>query len=178
MYEMHIGTFTQEGTWQAACRELRQVAETGITVLEIMPVAEFPGRFGWGYDGVDFFAPTRLYGTPDDFRQFVDTAHGLKLGVILDVVYNHQGPDGSYLTRFSRDYFTDRYKTEWGLAFNFDGPAPSGSSFSRTPPAGSTSFTLTAFASTPLRACSIDLRNTSLPRSPDGCGNRPAAAQP
>jgi maltooligosyltrehalose trehalohydrolase len=121
MYEMHIGTFTQEGTWQAACRELRQVAETGITVLEIMPVAEFPGRFGWGYDGVDFFAPTRLYGTPDDFRQFVDTAHGLKLGVILDVVYNHQGPDGSYLTRFSRDYFTDRYKTEWGLAFNFDG---------------------------------------------------------
>ena len=86
-----------------------------------MPVADFPGRFGWGYDCVDFFAPTRLYGRPDDFRSFVNRAHELGLGVILDVVYNHQGPDGCYLTRFSRDYFTDRYKTEWGAAFNFDG---------------------------------------------------------
>jgi maltooligosyltrehalose trehalohydrolase len=93
----------------------------GVTVLEVMPVAEFPGRFGWGYDGVDWFAPTRLYGTPDDFRAFVDRAHALGLGVILDVVYNHLGPDGNFLGRFSPDYFTDRYTTDWGAAINYDG---------------------------------------------------------
>jgi maltooligosyltrehalose trehalohydrolase len=98
IYELHIGTFTREGTWRAAERELPHLSEAGITVLEVMPVAEFPGRFGWGYDGVDVFAPTRLYGEPDDFRRFVDRAHGLGLGVILDVVYNHLGPDGCYLT--------------------------------------------------------------------------------
>ncbi|MGH7277651.1 MAG: alpha-amylase family glycosyl hydrolase, partial [Candidatus Rokuibacteriota bacterium] len=88
IYEMHIGTFTREGTWSAAMRELPELARLGVTVLELMPVAEFSGRFGWGYDGVDLFAPTRLYGEPDDFRRFVDRAHGLGLGVILDVVYN------------------------------------------------------------------------------------------
>ena len=77
---------------------------------------------GWGYDGVDFFAPTRLYGSPDDFRAFVDLAHGLGLGIILDVVYNHAGPTGNYLKDFSPDYFTDRYSTDWGEALNFDGP--------------------------------------------------------
>ncbi|HXT60819.1 MAG TPA: alpha-amylase family glycosyl hydrolase, partial [Pirellulales bacterium] len=89
LYEMHLGTFTPEGTWTAAARELEELTEFGVTVLEILPVAEFPGRFGWGYDGVDFYAPTRLYGSPDDFRSFVDRAHGLGLAVILDVVYNH-----------------------------------------------------------------------------------------
>src|ERR1035438_8948596 len=88
IYEMHIGTFTPEGTWAAALRELPALAALGVTILEVMPVADFPGRFGWGYDGVNFFAPTRLYGSPDDFRRFVDAAHALKLGVILDVVYN------------------------------------------------------------------------------------------
>jgi maltooligosyltrehalose trehalohydrolase len=121
IYEMHIGTFTREGTWIAACRELPELAALGITVLEVMPVADFPGRFGWGYDGVNLFAPTRLYGEPDDFRRFVDTAHTLGLGVILDVVYNHLGPDGNYLKQFSEDYFTDRYENEWGEAINFDG---------------------------------------------------------
>ena len=121
IYEMHIGTFTREGTWVSAMRELPELAEAGITVLEVMPVAEFPGRFGWGYDGVDFFAPTRLYGEPDDFRRFIDRAHALGIGVILDVVYNHVGPDGNYLKQFSDDYFTDRYTTEWGQALNFDG---------------------------------------------------------
>lgn len=121
IYEMHIGTFSREGTWRAASALLPELAQLGITVLEILPVADFPGRFGWGYDGVDFFAPTRLYGAPDDFREFVNTAHSLRIGVILDVVYNHQGPDGCYLSRFSPDYFTDRYETEWGSAFNFDG---------------------------------------------------------
>jgi maltooligosyltrehalose trehalohydrolase len=86
-----------------------------------MPVADFPGRFGWGYDGVNFFAPTRLYGKPDDFRRFVDQAHAVGLGVILDVVYNHFGPDGNYLKELSEHYFTDRYANEWGDAINFDG---------------------------------------------------------
>jgi maltooligosyltrehalose trehalohydrolase len=122
IYEMHIGTFTREGSWDAACRELAELASAGITVLEIMPVADFPGRFGWGYDGVGLFAPVAIYGAPDDFRRFVDDAHRHGLGVILDVVYNHIGPDGNYLKQFSADYFTDRYANEWGEALNFDGP--------------------------------------------------------
>jgi maltooligosyltrehalose trehalohydrolase len=122
IYEMHIGAFTAEGTWDAARRELPELANMGITLLEVMPVADFPGRFGWGYDGVNLFAPTRLYGGPDDFRRFVDAAHALNLGVILDVVYNHLGPDGNFLGQFSKDYFSVRYKNEWGDALNFDGP--------------------------------------------------------
>src|SRR5215475_14569376 len=121
IYEMHIGTFTREGSWAAAARELDELARLGITVVEIMPVADFPGKFGWGYDGVDLFAPTRLYGSPDDFRRFVDRAHATGIGVILDVVYNHLGPDGNYLREFAEDYFTDRYSTDWGAAINFDG---------------------------------------------------------
>jgi maltooligosyltrehalose trehalohydrolase len=122
IYEMHVGTFTPEGSWDAALRELPALAELGITCLEIMPVAEFPGQFGWGYDGVNLFAPTRLYGQPVDFRRFVDRAHALGIAVILDVVYNHFGPDGNYLKLFSTAYFTDRYDNEWGDAINFDGP--------------------------------------------------------
>ena len=121
IYEMHVGTFTQEGTWEAASRELPELKELGVTLLEIMPVADFPGRFGWGYDGVNLFAPTRLYGHPDDFRRFVDAAHGCGVGVILDVVYNHLGPNGNMLREFSPDYFTDRYEGEWGEPINFDG---------------------------------------------------------
>ena len=122
IYEMHLGTFTPEGTWTAAARELPELARLGITVLEIMPIAEFPGRFGWGYDGVSLFAPTRLYGKPDDVRAFVDQAHERGMGVILDVVYNHLGPDGNYLKAFAPAYFTEKYKNEWGEAINFDGP--------------------------------------------------------
>lgn len=121
VYEMHVGTFTPEGTWAAAGRELPELAAIGITVLEVMPVAEFPGRFGWGYDGVDLFAPFHVYGEPDDFRRFVDRAHALGLGVILDVVYNHLGPDGNYLKTFSARYFTGRYTNDWGEAIHFDG---------------------------------------------------------
>jgi maltooligosyltrehalose trehalohydrolase len=121
-YELHIGTFTPEGTFAAAAERLPRLADLGVTLLEVMPVADFPGRFGWGYDGVNLFAPTRLYGRPDDFRRFVDRAHALGLGVVLDVVYNHLGPDGNYLMAFTPAYFTDRYKTEWGAAINFDGP--------------------------------------------------------
>jgi maltooligosyltrehalose trehalohydrolase len=122
IYEMHIGTFTPEGSWEVASRELPALAELGITCLEIMPVAEFAGRFGWGYDGVDLFAPSRLYGQPVDFRRFVDRAHALGIAVILDVVYNHFGPDGNYLKLFSTAYFTDRHVNDWGEAINFDGP--------------------------------------------------------
>ena len=120
IYEMHIGTFTREGTWAAATARLPHLAELGVTLLEVMPVADFPGEFGWGYDGVNLFAPTRLYGEPDDFRRFVDRAHALRLGVILDVVYNHVGPDGNYLRSFAPHYFSERHHTEWGEALNFD----------------------------------------------------------
>lgn len=122
IYEMHVGTFTPEGTWEAAVAQLPHLADLGVTVLEVMPVSEFPGRFGWGYDGVNLFAPTRLYGGPDDMRRFVDRAHGLGMAVILDVVYNHLGPDGNHLTGFADAYFTGRYENEWGEAINFDGP--------------------------------------------------------
>jgi len=121
IYELHIGTFTPEGTWTAAAERLAALADLGITVIEVMPVADFSGERGWGYDGVNLFAPTRLYGEPDDFRCFVDRAHALGLGVILDVVYNHFGPEGNYLAQFSDHYVSTRYKNEWGEALNFDG---------------------------------------------------------
>ncbi|MGE5498922.1 MAG: malto-oligosyltrehalose trehalohydrolase, partial [Syntrophothermus sp.] len=121
IYEMHLGTFTPEGTVQAAMKELPELADTGITVIEVMPIAEFSGRYGWGYDGVDLFAPYHYYGTPDEYRSFIDHAHSLGIGVILDVVYNHLGPDGNYLGAFSKDYFSQKYDNEWGEAINFDG---------------------------------------------------------
>ena len=120
IYEMHVGTFTREGTWHAAAQQLKELARIGITVVEMMPVADFPGKFGWGYDGVDLFAPSHLYGTPDDLRTFTDRAHSLGLGVILDVVYNHFGPDGNYLGAFSDDYLIRGNENEWGDAINFD----------------------------------------------------------
>ena len=122
IYELHVGTFTREGTFAGAVRELPSLARLGITMIEVMPLAEFEGRFGWGYDGVDLFAPAHIYGTPDDVRRFVNEAHGLGIAVILDVVYNHLGPSGNYLRAFSADYFTTKYDNEWGDAINFDGP--------------------------------------------------------
>lgn len=120
IYELHVGTFTREGTYRAAQRELASLAKLGITMIELMPVAEFPGRFGWGYDGVNLFAPSRVYGRPDELRSFVDEVHGLGMTVLLDVVYNHLGPDGNYLAQFSDAIFSS-HKTEWGEALNFDG---------------------------------------------------------
>lgn len=120
-YEIHVGTLTPEGTWQAATQVLPGLAELGVTVLEVMPVAEFPGQFGWGYDGVALYAPYHHYGSPDAMRGFVDQAHALGLAVILDVCYNHLGPDGNNLPQFTPAYFTDRYRNAWGQPFNFDG---------------------------------------------------------
>lgn len=121
IYELHIGTFTPEGTWRAAISKLPHLRDVGITLVQVMPVSAFPGEYGWGYDGVFWYAPTQLYGTPDDFRAFVDRAHGLGLGVVLDVVYNHFGPDGNYAGQFSPYYFTEKHHTEWGSAINYDG---------------------------------------------------------
>jgi maltooligosyltrehalose trehalohydrolase len=124
LYELHVGTFTPEGTWAAAAEKIDHLARLGVTVIEMMPVNDFAGRWGWGYDGVNLYAPTHLYGTPDDLRRFVDRAHARGVAVILDVVYNHLGPDGNYLADYSRDYFTDRYSNDWGQSLNFEGPRP------------------------------------------------------
>jgi maltooligosyltrehalose trehalohydrolase len=124
LYELHVGTFTREGTFRAAVFDLPRLAKLGITTLELMPVGEFAGEFGWGYDGVALFAPHHAYGEPDDLRAMVDAAHALGLAVILDVVYNHLGPDGNYLPRFSRAYLSSphaAHTTEWGDAINYDG---------------------------------------------------------
>jgi maltooligosyltrehalose trehalohydrolase len=120
LYEMHIGTFTKEGTWTRARRELLELADLGITVIEMMPVTEFPGRFSWGYDSACIFAPAHLYGDPDDVKDFIDHAHALGIAVILDVVYNHLS--GNDLKKFSNDYFSQKHTTEWGEATNLDGP--------------------------------------------------------
>jgi maltooligosyltrehalose trehalohydrolase len=120
IYEIHIGTFTRPGTFRAAIERLPDLVDLGATLIEVMPVADFPGQFGWGYDGVNLFAPSRLYGTPDDFRAFVDAAHRLELGVLLDVVYNHFGPGGNYLPEFSATYHGGS-ANEWGDSVNLDG---------------------------------------------------------
>jgi maltooligosyltrehalose trehalohydrolase len=121
-YELHVGTFTQEGTYRAAFGHLGQLADLGVTTIELMPIATFPGRRGWGYDGVAPFAPFPPYGAPNDLRQFVDQAHALGLSVVLDVVYNHFGPDGNYLAAYSPEYFTESIPTPWGAAPNFANP--------------------------------------------------------
>lgn len=121
-YEMHIGTFTQAGTFEAAARELKELAELGISFIELLPINDFPGDFGWGYDGVNLFAPTHLYGTPQDLKRFIDSAHQLDMGVVLDVVYNHLGPEDNQMINFSQEYLSDQFGTDWGKAINFDSP--------------------------------------------------------
>ena len=123
IYELHVGTFTREGTFDAAIARLDELVDLGVTAIEPMPVASFPGSRNWGYDGVDLFAPDASYGGPEGLRRLVDAAHARGLAVILDVVYNHLGPEGNYLHAFtSGRYFTDRHKTPWGDAVNVDGP--------------------------------------------------------
>ena len=121
IYELHTGTFTHEGTFAAISRQLRRLAALGITAIELMPVADFPGRWNWGYDPAAMFAPSRAYGTPDDLRRLVDAAHAAGIAVLLDVVYNHFGPDGAYAPAISPRFFNDRHRTPWGPAINLDG---------------------------------------------------------
>jgi maltooligosyltrehalose trehalohydrolase len=121
LYELHVGTFTSEGTFEAVIPRLDHLVELGVTAVGLLPVAEFPGERGWGYDGVDLYAPHHAYGGPNGLMKLVDACHHRGLGVVLDVVYNHLGPAGNYLSRFG-PYFTDRYATPWGQAVNLDGP--------------------------------------------------------
>ncbi|MDP9269125.1 MAG: malto-oligosyltrehalose trehalohydrolase [Acidobacteriota bacterium] len=125
LYELHVGTFTREGTFDAAIPRLAELKRLGVTVLELMPVAAFPGARDWGYDGVSPYAVQASYGGPDGLKRFVDAAHRLAVGVIQDVVYNHLGPEGNYLRMFG-PYFTDRYETPWGEAINYDGDGAAG----------------------------------------------------
>ncbi len=120
-YELHVGTFTPEGTYAGIRQKLPWLRDLGVNVLELMPVNTFPGRFNWGYDGTHPFAPCAVYGDPDELRRLVDEAHAHGIAVLLDVVYNHFGPDGTYLAQFSKHYFTKRHTTEWGDPVNFDG---------------------------------------------------------
>jgi maltooligosyltrehalose trehalohydrolase len=122
IYELHVGAMTVEGTFGALIDQLPELKELGVTAIELMPVAQCPGRWNWGYDGVDLFAPSQAYGGPEELKRLVDAAHRIGLGVLLDVVYNHLGPDGNYLSQYSDDYFTDRHHTLWGDALNYDGP--------------------------------------------------------
>ena len=121
LYELHTGTFTPEGTFEGVLVKIPYLKELGITAIELMPVAEFSGRRNWGYDGVDLFAPQSSYGGPDALKKLVNACHNAGLAVVLDVVYNHVGPEGNYLVEFG-PYFTDHYRSAWGQAVNFDGP--------------------------------------------------------
>ena len=122
IYELHIGTMTPEGTFLSLITELEELKRLGVTAIELMPVAQCPGERNWGYDGVDLFAPHNAYGTPDELRRLVDAAHRHGLAIILDVVYNHLGPEGNYLGVYASQYFSDRHETDWGAGLNWDGP--------------------------------------------------------
>jgi maltooligosyltrehalose trehalohydrolase len=120
--EVHVGTATPEGTFSALAGRLPHFVDAGYTVIELMPVADFPGRWNWGYDGVLLFAPDEAYGTPEDLRRLVDAAHAAGLGIMLDVVYNHFGPSGNYLNHYAADFFTDKVQTPWGAAIDLSNP--------------------------------------------------------
>ena len=124
-YELHVGTFTPQGTFAGVVSKMAYLKELGVTAIELMPVAQFPGSRNWGYDGVDLYAPQSSYGGPEGLKELVNAAHNAGLAVVLDVVYNHLGPEGNYLANFG-PFFTDRYRTPWGCAINYDGPGSDG----------------------------------------------------
>ncbi|MFN3662749.1 malto-oligosyltrehalose trehalohydrolase [Yoonia sp.] len=158
IYELHIGTFTPQGTFAAACDKLTHLAQAGFTAIEIMPVAQFEGSRGWGYDGVLPYAPHNAYGTPDDFKHLIDTAQGLGLMVLLDVVYNHFGPSGNYLHLYASDFFNPSRETPWGSAIAYEKP-PVRSFF-----IDNAIYWLTEFRLDGLRLDAIDhIRDTSSP---------------
>ena len=121
LYELHLGAFSPEGTFAGAASKLAHLAELGVTAIEIMPVSDFSGRWNWGYDGAFPYAPDASYGRPEDFKSFVEAAHGKGIAVLLDVVYNHFGPEGNFLPLYAGDFFTSRHRTPWGDAIQFDG---------------------------------------------------------
>ena len=121
IYELHVGTFTHDGTYAAVARRLPELAKLDITAIELLPLSSFPGKRGWGYDGVLPYAPHAAYGTTDELKTLVQSAHRCGLMVLLDVVYNHFGPEGNFLAKYAQPFFTDRYHTPWGQAINFDG---------------------------------------------------------
>ena len=121
-YELHVGAFSPEGTFAGAALKLDHLADLGVTAVEIMPVSDFSGRWNWGYDGAFLYAPDASYGRPEDFKAFVEAAHGRGIAVLLDVVYSHFGPEGNFLPLYAPDFFTNRHRTPWGDAINFDGP--------------------------------------------------------
>ena len=175
VYELHVGAYTPQGTFAALIDQLPELCRLGVTAIELMPVADFPGRWNWGYDGVDWWAPSRAYGRPEDLRRLVDEAHRHGLGVILDVVYNHFGPDGAYWRAFSEDYFTDRHQTPWGDAINYDG---ANSRWVRelvvqNARTGCASTTSTVSGWTPPMPSSTTARRTSWPTSPIACERQP-----
>jgi malto-oligosyltrehalose trehalohydrolase len=122
LYELHVGAFSPEGTFAGAALKLDHLAEVGVTAVEIMPVSDFKGRWNWGYDGTFPYAPDSSYGRPDEFKAFVDSAHKRGIAVLLDVVYNHFGPEGNYLSLYAPEFFTSRHKNPWGDAIQLDGP--------------------------------------------------------
>jgi maltooligosyltrehalose trehalohydrolase len=122
LYELHLGAFSPEGTFAGAARKLDHLANLGVTAVEIMPVSDFKGRWNWGYDGAFPYAPDASYGRPEDFKAFVEAAHARGIAVLLDVVYNHFGPEGNFLSLYAPDFFTSRHKTPWGDAIQLDGP--------------------------------------------------------
>jgi maltooligosyltrehalose trehalohydrolase len=122
LYELHVGTFSEEGTFAGVEQHLDHLVNLGITAIELMPVAAFPGQCNWGYDGVLPFAPDRSYGRPEDLKRLIGAAHARGVMVLLDVVYNHFGPEGNYLHCYAPQFFTERYQTPWGAAINFEGP--------------------------------------------------------
>jgi malto-oligosyltrehalose trehalohydrolase len=121
LYEIHVGTFTEEGTFAGVANKLDYLKDLGVTAIELMPVADFPGKYGWGYDGVLPYAPESRYGSPNDFKSLIQQAHQRGMQVFLDVVYNHFGPEGNYLHAYAKEFFTDKHKTPWGSALNFEG---------------------------------------------------------
>ena len=127
IYELHVGSFTRRGDFRGVERRLDTLQELGVTAIELMPVAQFPGRRNWGYDGVFPFAAQNSYGGPQHLQRLVDACHKREIAVVLDVVYNHLGPEGNYFGDFG-PYFTDRYHTPWGKAINFDGSGADASS--------------------------------------------------
>jgi maltooligosyltrehalose trehalohydrolase len=123
IYELHLGAFSGSGDFAGAVAHLDDLAELGVTAIELMPIGEFPGRRNWGYDGVQIFAPASCYGRPDQLKALVEACHARGLAILLDIVYNHFGPEGNYLPTVAPDFFTERHHTPWGAAINYDGPA-------------------------------------------------------